>query len=256
MSARVKAAEGPVVQALVLAAGRDERSQSFTRESKLLQPVLGRPLVVRTIEAARDAGLRAFEIVLGYQALQVQAAIERQAPPDVALHFTYNPYWDLENGVSVLAARGRLPSRFALLMADHLFDACALGKLLRARTGHGRSLLAVDSRPTPPEIAAEATKVRLRGSRITAIGKTLTEYDALDTGLFVCGPSLFPALDSARACDDATLSGGIRILAEQGLMRAIDIGDATWCDVNTIADLHRAEALLAARDALAASGPV
>jgi choline kinase len=256
MSARVKAAEGPVLQALVLAAGNDDRFRSVTRESKLLQPVLGRPLIVRTIETARDAGLRAFEIVLGYQAHHVQAAIERQAPPDVAIHFTYNPYWDLETGVSVLAARGRLPSRFVLLMGDHLFEARSLRKLLRARTRDGHAVLAVDSRPTTPEIAAEATKVRLRGSRITAIGKALTEYDALGTGLFVCAPSLFPALDSARANGDATLSGGIRILAERGLVRACDIGDATWCDIDTIEDLHRAESLLAAGDGLVASGPV
>ena len=90
-------------------------------------------------------------------------------------------------------------SRFALLMGDHLFEARVLRQLLLAPVEPGESLLAVDSRPTAPEIADEATKVRLRGSRIIAIGKTLTEYDALDTGLFVCAPSLFGALESARA---------------------------------------------------------
>jgi choline kinase len=112
-------------------------------------------------------------------------------------------------------------------------------------------VLAVDSRPTTPEIAAEATKVRLRGSRIIAIGKTLTAYDALDTGLFVCAPSLFDALEAARAQGDTTLSGGIRILAARGLMRSFDIGDAIWHDVDTIEDLHSAESLL---DASVGSG--
>ena len=182
--------------------------------------------------------------MLGYQADRVRAAIERQAPPDVALHFTHNPDWHLENGVSVLAARGRLQSRFALLMGDHLFEARVLRQLRLAPAGPGESLLAVDSRPTAPEIADEATKVRLRGSQIVAIGKTLTEYDALDTGLFVCSPSLFWALESAQAQGDTTLSGGIRILAAQGLMRSVDVGDATWCDIDTIEDLHSAESLL------------
>jgi choline kinase len=77
-----------------------------------------------------------------------------------------------------------------------------------------------------------------------AIGKTLMEYDALDTGLFVCAPSLFDALAAARAQGDTTLSGGIRILATRGLMRSFDIGDATWYDVDTIDDLHSAESLL------------
>lgn len=244
--------------ALVLAAGNGDRFRNPTRESKLVQPILGRPLVVRTIETAREAGITAFEIVLGYQADRVQAAIERHAPPDVAIHFTYNPYWDLENGVSVLAARGRLRSRFALLMGDHLFEARVLRRLLHARVAGAESLLAVDSRPIAPEIAAEATKVRLRGSRIVAIGKALTDYDALDTGLFVCAPSLFEALESARAEGDTTLSGGIRMLAARGLMRAFNIGDATWCDIDTSEDVHSAESLLGGGGpaGLVGSGPV
>jgi choline kinase len=234
----------PVNTALVLAAGNGDRFRNLTRESKLLQPVLGRPLILRTIETARDAGITFFEIVLGYHAERVRAAIERQAPRDVAIRFTENPDWHLENGVSVLAARHHLESRFALLMGDHLFEARVLRQLLRAPVEPGESLLAVDSRPTAPEIADEATKVRLHGSRIMAIGKMLTEYDALDTGLFVCAPSLFAALESARAQGDTTLSGGIRILAARGLMRSFDVGDATWCDIDTVEDLYSAEALL------------
>jgi CTP:molybdopterin cytidylyltransferase MocA len=38
--------------ALVLAAGNGDRFKNPTRESKLLQPVLGRPLIIRTIETA------------------------------------------------------------------------------------------------------------------------------------------------------------------------------------------------------------
>ncbi len=93
-------------------------------------------------------------------------------------------------------------------------------------------------------MAAEATKVTLEGDRITAIGKDLLVYDALDTGLFVCATPLFDALDEACAAGDTTLSGGIRRLAARGLMRARDIGDASWYDIDTIADLESAEALL------------
>jgi len=63
--------------------------------------------------------------------------------------------------------------------------------------------------------AAEATKVKLDGDRITAIGKALTSYDAFDTGTFVCRPSLFDALEAACARGDSTLSAGIARLAEK-----------------------------------------
>ena len=46
--------------------------------------------------------------------------------------------------------------------------------------------------------------MRREGSRIVAIGKDLTEYDALDTGVFVCSPLLFHALDVSIAQGDTT----------------------------------------------------
>jgi 1L-myo-inositol 1-phosphate cytidylyltransferase len=84
----------------------------------------------------------------------------------------------------------------------------------------------------------------MEGDRICAIGKTLPAYDALDTGTFLCRSSLFDALEDSCARGDSTLSGGIAQLAEQGLVRGVDIGDATWCDIDTVVDLALAERLV------------
>jgi hypothetical protein len=54
-----------VRKALVLAAGNGDRFHNANRQSKLLQPVLGRPLILRTLQTARDAGVASFEVVLG-----------------------------------------------------------------------------------------------------------------------------------------------------------------------------------------------
>jgi choline kinase len=235
----------PLRDALVLAAGNGDRFRTASRQSKLLQPILGEPIILRTLSAARDAGITRVEVVLGYEADSLRAVIEDRVPIGLHVHFSYNFEWHLENGVSVLTARSRLADRrFALLMGDHLFEPAVLARLLSEPVVADESLLAVDSRPARPEVAAEATKVRLSGDRIVAIGKALQEYDALDTGLFVCAPSLFAAIDRSRAAGDTTLSGGIRELAGQGLMRGIDIGDADWYDIDTLADLQHAESLL------------
>ncbi len=240
------AATVPVRDALVLAAGNGDRFHNGTPRSKLLQPLLGQPLILRTLETARDAGITSLHVVLGYQADAVHKVIEGGSPSGVSIRFSVNPDWHLENGVSALAARDALQGRrFALLMGDHLFEAPVLTRLLSTPTLPNESLLAVDRRPATPDVEAEATKVRLSASYITAIGKQLPAFDALDTGLFVCSPVLFDALDHARAKGDTTLSGGIRHLAERGLMRAVDIGDATWHDIDTMADLAAAESLLA-----------
>lgn len=236
----------PVRDAVVLAAGNGDRFHNGTRRSKLLQPILGEPLIIRTLATAAAAGITSFDIVLGYEAAAVRAAIVAAAPAGVSLQFTINPDWHLENGVSVLAVRARFPSsRFALLMGDHLFEPAVLARLVRTSVGADESVLAVDSRCADPAIVEEATKVALDGDRVTAIGKDLVKFDALDTGLFVCSPRLFEALDEARAGGDTTLSGGIRALAARGLMRARDIGDAAWYDIDTVADLESAEARLA-----------
>lgn len=236
-----------VRDALVLAAGNGDRFQdNNTIPSKLLQPVLGQPLILRTLDTARNAGITRLEIVIGYQAVALRTLVEQHVPAGATVHFTFNPEWQLENGLSVLAARDRFPDgRFALLMGDHLFEAPVLTRLLDLPVADGESLLAVASRPANATTAHEATKVRLDGNaRITAIGKDLVEYDALDTGLFVCAPTLFPALDASCAGGDTTLSGGIRQLAARGLMRALDIGNAAWCDIDTVADLRAAETML------------
>ena len=123
------------------------------------------------------------------------------------------------------------------------------GRMLRLEVDPDESLLAIDTRRVPPEIADEATKVRRIGTRIVAIGKDLTDYDALDTGVFVFSPLLFEALDRARALGDTTLSGGVRQLAARGLMRGVEIGDAVWCDIDTVSDLAAAESALGAPSA-------
>ena len=237
-----------VSRAVILAAGNGDRFQNPTHDSKLLHPLLGRPILLRTLEAAFDAGIRTVTIVVGYQADRVRALAESGAPRGMNVSFALNPEWRLENGVSALAAQAAVGrNRFALLMGDHVFEPPVLQRLLRLDVGPDESLLAIDARPVPREVAAEATKVkRADGSRIVAIGKDLVDYDALDTGVFVFSPVLFEALERARELGDTTLSGGVRQLAALGLMRGVEIGDATWCDIDTVSDLAAAESALGA----------
>ena len=237
-----------VSRAVILAAGNGDRFHNPTHDSKLLQPLLGRPILVRTLEAAYEAGIRSATVVLGYQADRVRALAETGAPGGMAVSFALNPEWRLENGLSALAAQASVGrNRFALLMGDHVFEPPVLQRMLRLDVGPDESLLAIDARRVSREVAEEATKVRREGgSRIVAIGKDLVEYDALDTGVFVCSPVIFDALERARELGDTTLSGGVRQLASLGLMRGVEIGDATWCDIDTLSDLAAAESALGA----------
>lgn len=234
-----------VHQAIILAAGNGDRFSKNPTASKLTTLVGGTPLLVRTLASAHQAGIVDAHLVLGYDAKRVRALALSRRPRDMTLHFHVNPDWHRENGVSVLVPRGRIGSGpFALLMGDHIFQPGMLRRLLTRERERGETLLGVDRCTDDPAVVSEATKVRLSDGRVTAISKTVRPYDGLDTGLFVCDPAIFAALDESCASGDTTLSGGIARLASRGLVRGEDVGDAHWCDVDTIDDLTVAEALV------------
>jgi choline kinase len=235
-----------VRDAVILAAGNGDRFKNGDHHSKLLHPVAGQPLIMRTIRTAAAAGIRSCCIVIGFEADRVRAAVESDPVPGTTVSFVLNPDWHLENGVSALAARDHCQGRrFALLMGDHLFEPAVLERMLELDLSDGVSVLAVDALPADPAVAAEATRVRMTAGRITAIGKDVEPWDALDTGLFVFSPALFDALAEAQTAGETTLSAGVQRLAAKGLMRGADVGGAAWCDVDTVEDLDTAESLLA-----------
>jgi CDP-L-myo-inositol myo-inositolphosphotransferase len=91
---------------------------------------------------------------------------------------------------------------------------------------------------------AESTKVRLGREAIVAIGKGITQFDAVDTGVFLCEPAIFSALETARREGDYSVSAGVRNLIPSGEIRGVDIGDRFWLDVDTPEDLAHAKRLL------------
>ena len=237
----------PLRDAVILAAGNGDRFKNSPHHSKLLHPVLGRPLILRTLETTAAAGIATINVVLGYEADRVRAAIEQQRFPGITIRYAYNPDWHLENGVSALRARDLCEGRrFALLMGDHLFESCVLQRLASLPVADDDSILAIDGSDVDPALAAEATKVQLDGDRVVAIGKALSRWDALDTGLFIFTPALFDALEQARHEGETTLSAGVQRLALGRRMRGVDIGAAAWCDVDTLDDLEVAESLFGA----------
>ena len=138
--------------AVVLAAGNGDRFLKVDHHSKLLHPVAGRPLILRTLETAAAAGISSFCVVLGFEAERVRAAITAEPIPGTHITFVHNPDWHLENGVSALAARDHCPARFALLMGDHLFDPLVLRRMLALDLAAEDSVLAVDFQPADPAL--------------------------------------------------------------------------------------------------------
>jgi 1L-myo-inositol 1-phosphate cytidylyltransferase len=77
----------------------------------------------------------------------------------------------------------------------------------------------------------------IRDGRILAIGKAITDYDAVDCGAFLATPELAQAIAAAiRAGKSGSLSDGMQLLADAGRAATMDVGadehDAWWMDVD------------------------
>jgi len=234
-----------VADCLIIAAGRGSRLVS-RGEPKPLVTLGGTTLIERVIGTAARAGARSFCVVTGYLAEQIESALPASAAlAGLELRFVRNPEWERENGVSVACAAGSVGDRFALLMSDHLFDERVLARLLAEPIADDEVILAVDTRlhGHPTVDLDDVTRVRVEAGAIRDIGKHLTDYNAFDTGMFLCTPALFAALEESFRRGDHSLSGGIRTLAARGKARVFDIGDGLWIDVDDDAAYQRAEAL-------------
>ena len=242
------------MKCLIIAAGKGSRLQQ-RGDSKPLIPILGIPLIERVIRAAMEAGADEFYVVIGYQGERVRDFLERLAER-LAIRITplVNEDWDKENGLSVLKARDVLHEPFLLLMADHLFDPDLVRPLTTLTLGDGEIALGVDGNTRNPLIDMEdVTRVRveddgpMESKKIHDIGKGLADFNGFDTGIFLCSPAIFKALEQSKEKDgDTTLSGAVRILAAEGRARAI-LMDGFWIDVDDPAAFQKAEQALLKR---------
>jgi choline kinase len=230
---------------LILAAGLGSRLRG-TSESKPLTPVGGVPLIEHVIRRAAAGGATRFLVVTGFQAERVEAFLaELQFRLALPIGWERTDDWTLPNGHSVLAGAAALNGDYLLSMADHLFDPDIVTTLLKRR-GKG-VILAVDRHLAGPLLDIEdATKVEVATDhRIVQIGKAISPYNAIDTGLFLATPALAEAIRADIAAGGGgSLSEGMQRLADAGLAAAVDIGAARWIDVDSPAMLELAEAFV------------
>ncbi len=246
------------MKALIIAAGRGSRFDGAGQKShKTLIPVCGVPLIQRIVSAC--GAIEEFVIVTGYRAPELEAALTHLLAGRARVRFVRNGQWERANGVSVLAAREALVGEqsFLLSMSDHLFEPKLAETILAAGASPEGCALAVDRDIAGVRDLEDATRVRLDSeSRITGIGKLLENFDAVDTGVFLCTSALFEALETAQARGGDSLSDGVRVLCESGRMRAVEVTGCLWQDVDNPADLAEAGRRLWARVAKPRDGIV
>ena len=118
-------------------------------------------------------------------------------------------------------------------MADHLFEPETARMMVRQHLGPGEVILGVDPKIDRIFDIDDATKVRRSGDRIVDIGKEIEEYDAIDTGMFLCTPALFDDLDRSSKDGNCSLSDGMRRLARDGTAARAGDRRPRWHDLDT-----------------------
>ena len=214
--------------------------------AKPLIPIGGRPLISYAIDSFDKAGVERVFAVVGPNGEELAAAVAPLLPPRMQFHPIPNPKWQKQNGVSLLIAAGKVRAPFFLTMGDHLFESSIIDALV-SHADPSRLNLAIDKKIASIFDLDDAMKVRVDDDRIVAIGKTLANYNAIDTGIFLCPETIFEYLERVLRNDDCALADGVRLMAEEGNALAVDIGEAWWQDVDTPEMLARADEELRAR---------
>ncbi|MGZ8335042.1 MAG: phosphocholine cytidylyltransferase family protein [Allosphingosinicella sp.] len=239
------------MKCLILAAGLGSRLRALSA-SKPLVRVAGVPLIAHVVGAAAAGGATHFTVVTGHSAAPLEAFL---AGLGARLGVTIEPVrtedWTRPNGFSVLTGAAGIAGAYLLLMSDHLFDPA----IARALISGGETAaptpgltLAVDRDLARASLDLDdATRVKLGADgRIAAIGKTLSDFDAVDTGLFRATPALADAIRAdIEAGGAGSLSAGVQRLADAGRAATLDVTGRFWLDVDDPAALAHAEAAMA-----------
>ena len=223
------------MDALIIAAGYGSRLRDLS-DSKPLTPVAGVPLLELGVRQAIAAGVSRVVVVTGHQAIEIEkflpALSARVGIPVISERVLH---WSTPNGYSVVAGAARIEGDYLLMMADHIFEVSILQRLARQGTKSRGVTLAIDRRTDNPLVDPEdATWVKTDADgRIEAIGKSITDYDAVDCGAFLATPELAEAIKAAIAeGKNGSLSDGMQRLADAGRAATMDVGEAWWLDVD------------------------
>ena len=236
------------MKALIVAAGEGTRLKNLTEDKpKALIEIHGLTLIERSLLTLRKVGIKDIVVVVGYLGGMIEELLGDGTKYNIRIEYVRNEQWGGGNGISVFKAKDRLidESKFLLLMVDHLFEPNLISSLKEESLGPNECRLAVDNKLESIDDIDDATKVVFEDGRITDIGKGLKNFNGVDCGAFLCSSSIFDALQERIPEGKDSISDGMKLLCEKGLMRySLIDGNGGWYDVDTLSDLKEAKRII------------
>lgn len=246
------------MKAVILAAGRGTRLAPLTDDRpKPLVEVGGRPLLLRTLERVKQAGIPDNDVVIvtGYRENMVAELMKREG---LRCKLVTNPRWyDWNSFYSLAVAKEALAGApWLQFEGDVLFDDKILPRLL---TSPYPGALAVEVKPMPD---AEAMKARVVGPdrKIVALSKeedpaqSIGEYVGIARVTAEVAKLVFDDLDKFvdEGITNQYYDHSYHRLAERGAaaFHAVDVSDCQAIEIDDPKDLANAEQILRAQGAL------
>jgi choline kinase len=240
------------MKAVILAAGKGTRLAPLTNDiPKPMIELAGRPLLLRTIDRLAAVGIRGADVIVvtGYREEAIRSRLDKEGLS--ACQTVFNPHWeDWNNFYSLLVAREAVAGDSLLQFdGDLLFDAAVLPRMLAAS---GPACLAVDVRD---ELDAETMKVTADAEgRISQVSKKLDAKSSLGEYIGLArldAPVARLVFDELARFPDMGITHeyydhSYHLLASrgQGPFHVVDIHDCVTTEIDDLADLRRAQALL------------
>lgn len=220
---------------VLLAAGYGRRLGCSDRPKPLIV-LKGKPLLAHVLERVFSVNPDRVLVVTGSGHEQLKRFLQK-----FSVEVVRNPEPWRENGSSLLCVQPHVRERFIVAMGDHLVD-----PVFYRRASEYEGLgLCVDRTPSLHCQQNDATRVWVEKDFITKIGKDLSEWNALDTGVFALTPKVFDVLREFSTEKSFTITQAIqRVIARGHAVRALDLSGRFWADIDTPEDLHEVESLL------------
>ena len=228
---------------VIIAAGQGKRIRSITAESpKTLLKINGRTLLETLFENCLHVGISDVVVVTGYQTKEIEGFILNLGM-DLNIQTVYNPNWNLENGMSILAAKDTISAHetFIVSMSDHFYGPDLLEQVMKINLANNTACVALDFNKDDIFDIDDGMKITVEKNnkeKITGMSKTLDYFDAIDCGVFKFKYSFFKTLENARRSGKFSISEACQMLIKIGEMGGVNIGNSFWLDIDTPEAVH------------------
>ena len=228
---------------IILATLHDDHFSEYNNPSALI-PLLGIPLVERTLRTAMSAGLTTFQIVTREKDQKVRPYLDHFASKhNINITHTISDLPDKKAGNELLLVEHGDNKPFLLLSIDYLFTANTIKKLLKTKLQQDEMGIAIDSDTIHKKLdLIGITRAHTVKNRIRALNPGLKEFDSFDTGVYLCQASFLKQLEKhSKTHKNTEIIDATHHLIKEDKVVGIDIGDNFWSHVDSGDAIDRTE---------------